>query len=159
MQEGKKDNMSSETFYYSELFKKISNQQKILLNKGMTELGTTYLQSLVILRIRAVKDQFGEDREVSQKDLEEYLWLRASTVTGILARMEENGFIVRKKSAKDSRANQIDTTEKGEAFVTPFFSVLEGVENRMTKGMSEAEKHQLKNLLQRVAENMEEDKI
>ena len=41
--------MTEDTFYYSELFKKIANEQKVQLNKGTSEQGITNVQSLVIL--------------------------------------------------------------------------------------------------------------
>ncbi len=145
-----------EQFYYTELFKKIANDQKVLLNKGTWEQGITYVQSLVILFLLNRRRQYGAEREVSQKDVEAYLSLRGSTVTHILNRMEESGTIVRRKSARDSRFNHLVLTEKGEKFEPQFFQVLDQVEQLMTAGMSEEEKTLLKSLLQRVLSNLEE---
>ena len=150
--------MGDEKFYYSEFFKKIANDQKVLLNKGMCEYDTTYVQSLVMLRLYLLHKYYGPDYEVTQKDIEKYLLLKASTVTHVLCRMEESGCIARVKSAKDSRANCITLTKKGESYLPLFFNVLDDVESQMTEGMTEAEKLQLKNLLQRVLENLERHK-
>lgn len=150
--------MGDEKFYYSEFFKKIANDQKVLMNKGMCEYEITYVQSLVILHLFFERRRYGADHEVFQKDIENYLSLRASTVTHILGRMEESGCITRKRSVKDSRANCIILTEKGEQYLPLFFNVLDTVEDRMTEGMTEAERHQLKNLLRRVLENLERHK-
>lgn len=151
MEEGK--------FYYSDLFKKIANRQKILLNEKMSEGKITYVQSLVILYLLHVRDTAGEDYAVSQKAIENYLSLKGSTVTYILKRMEDNGFITREKSETDSRMNCICPTEKGISYVPLFFSILDGVEDLMTKGMNESEKELLRSLLQKVLTNLEHEHI
>ena len=79
--------MSNETFYYSDFFKKIANEQKVLLNKATMEHGMTYVQSLVVLYILDAEKKMGPEHEVNQKDVERYLSLKSSTVTHILTRM------------------------------------------------------------------------
>lgn len=142
-----------EVFYYSALFKKIANQQKVLLNKGTGEHGITYVQSLVILFLESMQE--GNGQEVTQKDVERYLSLRGSTVTHILDRMEERGLLTRERSKKDSRANVLNLTEKGFSAVPMFFQVLDGVESKMTEGMSKEEREQLRHLLEKVQSNIE----
>lgn len=142
--------------YYSDLFKKIANEQKVLLNKETGKHGTTYVQSLVILYLLHIKEQFGPEHEISQKDIEQYLSLKSPTVTHILCRMEENQLIIREKSKKDSRVKHLSVTEKGIEQVPAFFEVLDNLQNKMTKGMCEEEKSQLKTLLTKVLSNLEE---
>ncbi|WP_130861141.1 MarR family winged helix-turn-helix transcriptional regulator [Bacilliculturomica massiliensis] len=150
--------MKDERFYYSEVFKKIANGQNALMNNGMWKHGITYVQSMVILHLYLLRMNNGPEHEVTQKELEKYLSLRGSTVALILDRMEENGCIIRKKSTKDSRANQILLTEKGETFLPLFFKRLDEVERLMTEGLSEEEQLLLKNLLIRVWGNLEKHK-
>lgn len=150
--------MGDEKFYYTEFFKKIANGQKMLLNEGMSEYGITYVQSLVILRLCYLSQQFGTDYEVTQKDIENQLSLRAPTVTRILSRMEENGCIEKTRSSKDSRAKRIILTEKGQRYYPLFFGVLDQVEAQMTQGMTQEERLQLKGLLERVLKNIENHK-
>lgn len=150
--------MNENAFYYSDLFKKIANEQKILLNNSMTEQGMTYVQSLVILYLLDTQKHSGAEHEVSQRDLERYLSLKGPTVTNILNRMEENGFIVRTRSERDSRVNRIQPTELGMALIPNFYNVLNHVESIMTNGMTEGEQMQLKLLLQKVLTNLEDNK-
>ena len=151
--------MTEDTFYYSGLFKKIANEQKVQLNKGTSEQGITYVQSLVILYLLDNSKNTEAGFEVTQRDLEKYLSLKGSTVTKLLNRMEENGFITRTKSKKDSRANAIYPTELGLSYVPCFYEALHRVESTMTKGMNESERALLKNLLKRVLANLEDNKI
>ena len=149
--------MGESNFYYSDLYKRIANQQKVLLNKEMVKHGVTYVQSLVVLFVLDQEEQFGPEHEVTQKDVEHYLGLRSSTVTHILARAEENGLITREKSLRDSRAKHLSITPKGQKLVPIFFDVLDSIENKMTEGMSEEERQLLKRLLSQVASNLPDE--
>lgn len=150
--------MSNKTFYYSDLFKKIANEQKVLLNKATTEHGMTYVQSLVVFFILETERKQGSGYEVNQKDVERYLSLKSSTITHIIIRMEKNGFLTRVRSLHDSRVNHLSVTEKGKSLVPLFFQALDNVESKMTEGMTGTEKEQLKQLLQKVAFNLIEKK-
>lgn len=144
------------TTYYSDLFKKIANGQKAMLNHGVAQNNITYVQSLVLLYLDERRQQQGMEYQVSQKDVENYLSLKGSTITHLLSRMEENQLIRREKSQKDSRSNRLLLTEKGDSFVPVFYQVLDNVEHLMTAGFSEEEKATLMSLLQRVLENMKQ---
>ncbi len=145
--------MEQDKFYYSEYFKKISNGQKMLLDQCLAEYGITYAQSLVILYLFEAQDM----HKVSQKDIEKYLSLKGSTVTHILNRMEENEFVYRQKSKEDNRVNHLFLTQKGITYYPLFFKALDAMEKRMTQGLSAGEKEQLKRLLLKVLENLEEN--
>ena len=145
--------------FITELFKKIANNQKVLLNQGTLTEGITYVQSMILLYLDDTIKHHGEDFEISQKDVEHTLSLRSSTVTEILNRMEAGGYLRREKSLKDSRSNRLCLTDKAEAFVPVFFDILEDVENQMTGGMDESDKKKLKELLQKVADNLKRMKL
>lgn len=148
--------MQGDIFYYTEAFKKIANRQKVLLNLGTSEYGVTYTQSMVILFLFETQKFYGDDHEISQKDVENYLYVKGSTVTRLLARMEENGLITREKSQRDSRSNCLHLTEKGKSCHKLFFGVLDNIEEMMTKGLTEPERAQLQILLQKVLANINE---
>lgn len=148
--------MQGDIFYYTEFFKKIANRQKVLLNLGTSEYGVTYTQSMVILFLFETQKFYGDDHEISQKDVENYLYVKGSTVTRLLARMEENGLITREKSQRDSRSNCLHLTEKGNSCQKLFFGVLDNIEEMMTKGLTASEKEQLQMLLQKVLANINE---
>lgn len=148
--------MQGDNFYYTEVFKKIANRQKVLLNLGTSEYGVTYTQSMVILFLFETQKFHGDDHEINQKDVENYLYVKASTVTRLLARMEENGLITREKSQRDNRSNCLHLTEKGESCHKLFFGVLDNIEEMMTKGLTTSEKEQLQILLQKVLANINE---
>lgn len=64
---------------------------------------------LLILKFLNDNDQF----KSTMKELKNYLSLNASTVTGIISRLETKGFIARLPSVKDRREIPITLTSKG----------------------------------------------
>lgn len=51
-------------------------------------------------------------KEVTQRDIQQAMLLTHQTVTGVLARLEEKGFIVCRRSERDKRCKCITVTEK-----------------------------------------------
>lgn len=127
-----------------------------MLNLRTSEYGVTYTQSMVILFLFETQKFHGDDHEISQKNVENHLYIKGSTVTRLLARMEENGLIPLEKSQRDSRSNCLHLTEKGESCHKLFFGVLDNIEEMMTKGLTTSEKKHLQMLLQKVLANINE---
>jgi len=72
------------------------------------ELGVSIPQLLIL--------QFLSDREdykANSKDIKEYINLNASTVTGIIGRLESKGLIAKLPNPKDRRVTYITLTAKG----------------------------------------------
>ena len=94
------------------------------------------------------------DRETSQRDLERALHLKASTVNGIVGRLEEKGYIVK---SYDGRIRLVNLTETGRSKVGDFRAALEETERRFTAGLTDQELKQLQTLLERIAANLENE--
>ena len=56
-----------------------------------------------------------ENRDVYQRDVEQWFHISRSSVTAILQGMEQDGFITRSAVAKDARLKRLIATEKGRA--------------------------------------------
>ncbi|MDR1901567.1 MAG: MarR family transcriptional regulator, partial [Treponema sp.] len=96
---------------------------------------------------------FNQDRTINQRDIENEFNIKNPTVTGILDRLEKNGFINREISRKDSRHKVIRVTKKSKKLSAELVEKGEDIEDRLTQGFSPEEKHQLLALLQRVLQN------
>ena len=111
------------------------------------------------LRAMGVMNRLREEKGfVLQRDVEERLCVNRSSVCSILNAIEEKGYIERRSSERDARANVISFTPKAEALNKNAIRQVTEAEKLLTEGMTEAEKLQLKNLLQRVLENLERHK-
>lgn len=52
-----------------------------------------------------------QDRDIYQRDIEKYLGLRRSTVSGVLQTMEKNNFIIKSNNEFDARIKKIVLTD------------------------------------------------
>ncbi len=94
---------------------------------------------------------------VTQRELEGELGLRPSTVNGIVDRLEEKGYVVRRPSPRDARCRLISATEEGRRMADTFLSALDGADRAFEADLSEAEQSQLRDMLCRIIANLENE--
>ena len=92
----------------------------------------------------------------SQKDLAETFFIESCTLSSVLANMEENGFIERKRNKNDRRSYTIYTTSKGQQVLEIIRSQFEKSIDTALAGFSVEEAVQLHDYLSRVADNLKE---
>lgn len=97
------------------------------------------------------------EQEASQRDLERKLRLKPSTVNGIVDRLEAKGYVARRTSPQDGRVRLVCLTDAGRSKVQDFHAIVEETERRFTAGLSGQEREQLKALLYRIIENLENE--
>ncbi|MEM8517283.1 MarR family winged helix-turn-helix transcriptional regulator [Janthinobacterium sp. CAN_S7] len=73
------------------------------------------------------------------KDLGRALQLKNSAVTGLVARMEENGLIIRGQCALDARAGALRLSPKGADVLRAALPLLDSLNTQLQAGFSEAE--------------------
>ena len=73
----------------------------------LEELGITYTQYITMMVM-------WEYKELRVKEIGEHLYLDSGTLTAVLKKLEEKGFVTRKRSDKDERGLVVTVTEKGE---------------------------------------------
>ena len=105
--------------------------------------------------IRYLAQRKSED--VFQKDLEEFFSVRRSTMSNIILRMEQKGFLIRKPVSCDRRLKKLELTEKGENLHAMMESIVFQTEEKLTLGFSEEEKETLFRLLEKLRQNLESD--
>ena len=97
------------------------------------------------------------EQEASQRDLERKLRLKPSTVNGIVDRLEAKGYVSRRASPQDGHVRLVSLTEAGRSKVQDFHVIVEETERRFTASLSEQERGQLRKLLSRIIENLENE--
>lgn len=93
------------------------------------------------------------DRDIFQKDLEEQLNVRRSTISKVLQIMEEKELIRREQVARDGRLKKIVLTEQSMERVGLWRERSRQIESRLTKGFSEEELEQFCYLLNKAKHN------
>ncbi len=96
---------------------------------------------------------------LNQKQLQQHLAVKPSTVNGIVDRLVEKGMLTRTPGEKDGRCRILRLTEAGQRFYDDFESITRQIEDLIHRGMDPQETETLRRLLLRAADNLtsEED--
>lgn len=113
----------------------LSNQVKHYLHQAAEVEGISGSQSRILHYI----SEFSRKSEVYQKDVEEFFYLRRSTVTQTLQTMEKNGLIKRSSVARDARLKKLELTEAGQALEAKIHTSVMQMEQRLRDCLSEEE--------------------
>ena len=124
------------------MFKQINNIYEKEFNNLLQGIGITSSQCAVLDYLLGSSKEF-----VNQKDIEKALSLKNPTVTGILKRLDEKGFILAVPSNQDKRCKNIYPTEKA-------YDIQKKIDRRLTIGMSKKEIAALEKMLDRVLYNI-----
>ncbi|HEY0963920.1 MAG TPA: MarR family transcriptional regulator [Pseudomonadales bacterium] len=91
---------------------------------------------------------------IQQKDLAEQMDITAITLTGLLDRMERDGWVERRADPVDRRAKRVYLTEKVAPVTKELRALAREVRKTALQGLSDSEQQVLMNLLQRVRANL-----
>ena len=93
------------------------------------------------------------DKVFRQRDIERALNYSNPTVTGLINRLEQKGFIVRRIDPEDSRARIISLTDKALQIIEEIYESICQTEQMLLEGFSEEEVELLQPLMSRIAKN------
>ncbi len=96
------------------------------------------------------------DKDVFQKDLEEQMNVRRSTVSKVLQIMEGKELIRRERVAHDGRLKKIVLTQNALEGIENFKKNSRRAESRLTRGFTEEELNQFYYLLHKAKKNFED---
>ncbi|MBR3381567.1 MAG: MarR family transcriptional regulator [Clostridia bacterium] len=91
-----------------------------LYKPKLDELGLTYTQYITMMVL-------WERERLTVRELGERLFLDSGTLTPLLKKLEQKGFITRERSAEDERALDVRLTEEGRGLRAAALSVPESV--------------------------------
>ena len=110
----------------------------------------TSIQGLVL-------DYLFRNREADafQKDLEEYLEIKGSSVTSILDNLEKNGYVRREAVDYDGRLKKLAITEKAYAIEEDIVERVNGYMYSLFRGIPEEEREVFYSVLCKMIDNMQ----
>lgn len=94
------------------------------------------------------------ERPPSQRELAEHLSITPAAMTGILKRLEQDGYVER-CAARDTRYKEITITERGREIVAMSREAFHEVDREMLSGFTDGELSGLSDMLARICENLE----
>ena len=89
----------------------------------------------------------------SQKALADHIGITPAAMTGVLKRLEKNGYIVRKHGS-DSRYNEIEITEKGNSIVKNTMETFDRVDKSLFYDFTEEELQGYISFLNKIKNNI-----
>ncbi len=133
------------------LFKQINNNYEKELNRRLRMLGLTSSQCEVLDYL------FTSNKEaVTQHDIERALSLKNPTVTGLLKRLDEKGFILVVPDEDDKRCKNVFLTEKAYDIQRRMEEERKEMDKMLTLGMTRREVDALNKMLEKVLYNTAE---
>ena len=105
---------------------------------------------------RVVMSHLAVRGSMGQLEIVELTRLKPPTVSTLLHRMEEEGYITRVTDDKDKRAIRVALSDKGKAFDREHLRRLSNNDQQAVKGLSEDEQKTLESLLLRMRDNLKE---
>jgi DNA-binding MarR family transcriptional regulator len=90
----------------------------------------------------------------TQSELADRLHVRPATITKMLQRMAEAGFVERRRDSRDQRVVRVYLADAGRAVLERVRQVWEQMEQEVLEGFDQAEHHQLRGFLLRIRENL-----
>ena len=133
------------------LFKQINTIYEKEFNNRLKKLGITASQCAVLDYLFNTSEE-----EITQKDIEKALNLKNPTVTGLLKRLDEKGFVLVVPSNKDKRCKNVFLTEKAYDIQRRMELNRKKIDKMLTLGMNKKEVAALEKMLKRVLYNVEE---
>ena len=120
-------------------------------NKHLSKYNITSSQQEILFYLG-----FHEGEPIHQREIEKWFRLKNPTVTGILNRLEEKGFIVRKTKENDKRFRMIELTEKSRCLMQEMCEEMWQMDDKIYSCMTAEERSQLSGLLERILNSLSE---
>lgn len=141
---------AAEHRHFSYMMKMIVDRMDTLFQQKMGPLPVTAPQCRLLMYL----DSRG-GAAVSQRELERYLGVSHTTVKGLLARLEEKGYVrTAFDNAADARVKNAYLTDKYHRSHADARAIIESFETEIARGLSEQEQESMKKLLARIYENV-----
>lgn len=130
------------------LIKVINDNLLRVINRYMSDYDLTFQQFQIIEYIMK------QEKDVSQKEIENYLNVAHPTVVGLLKRMEVKNFIVCRTNPENKRVKNVFLTNQAFDIMQKFSQQKKLMENELLKGISGSQKDELIKSLQIVFKNI-----
>lgn len=137
--------------YLGRKIQRISHKIKRQIDHKNQSIGISATQARIIGFIR----NESLHKDIFQKDLEEYLELRPSSVTSTLQNLEKLGYIKRIPLENDQRLKKLVLTKKAITLDDQIFENINSIEEDSFSNLSQNEKEELSRLLDIILKNVE----
>lgn len=116
-------------------------------------------QDLTMAQVGALMElYFSPEKQLSLKELEKLLHVAQSTSAGIVARLEQKGFVEGFGSPEDKRIKMVRLTSAGKECCLTAYQKMKEADAALLHGLTDTEKSIFISLLQKVCDTLESQK-
>lgn len=133
------------------ILKIVSNYMEKDMNNCLSDYNITRSQMGILIYIQVAECK---NIEANQVDIEKEFNLKNPTVTGLINRLEEKGYIKRVRSDKDKRYNKLELTESGREILNKGKRKAQENEEKLLKILTDDEIKELKRILTKIVNNI-----
>ena len=90
----------------------------------------------------------------THSQLAKHLEVTPATITNMVKRMEQGGFVIRRRDTEDERVSRVYLTKAGQAIIESIKTKMNYINDRTFADFSEAEQAQMRDFLLRVLANL-----
>ena len=126
---------------------KTDRMHKHLLDSGVSKIGLHRTQHRVLMHIAR------HGKLLSQKSLAEHIGITPAAITGVLKKLEKDGYIERVQG-DDNRYNEVKVTELGKKIVEDSFKIFSQLDTSLFEGFSDAELDGYISCLEKIQKNI-----
>ena len=120
---------------------------KHLIDSNVSKIGLHRTQHRVLIHIAR------HEKMLSQKSLAEHIGITPPAMTGILKKLEQDGYIKRVQG-DDNRYNEVEVTELGKKVVDDSFSMFSRLDKTLFEGFSDSELDLYSHCLEKIQDNI-----
>lgn len=140
-----------EQFKIGKILKIVNNYMDKDINNCLSDYNITRSQMGILIYIQVAECK---NIEANQVDIEKEFNLKNPTVTGLINRLEEKGYIKRVRSDKDKRYNKLELTESGREILNKGKRKAQENEEKLLKILTDDEIKELKRILTKIVNNI-----
>ena len=96
------------------------HRMRMVMDRSLRQYGVTPVQCRALMYLHR------QPEPVTQRQLEQYMAVKPSTINGIVGRLEEKGLLTRDACQQDARCRVLRLTEEGRRFRSDFIRVEHG---------------------------------
>lgn len=134
----------------------IKGLQNKIARRAFQEIKLNCDNTVSIIQMKVMVFLFeNRDKVIFQKDIEKYLGLRRSTVSGILQTMEKNELIKRFDSECDARSKKIVITKKAKQLHEQGKIAFDNLNKKIVEGIRQEKLDVFLDVLNKMKENLE----
>ncbi|RKD25831.1 MarR family transcriptional regulator [Ammoniphilus oxalaticus] len=138
----------------------VEDEIREYLRRLCAQMRKNYAETLRVYQIHVGQEhalcQLWMEEGITQLELSQRMEIEPPTATNMLRKLEEYGWVYRKRDPQDGRVSRVYLTDEGRALQKPVQDVWKQQQEKLLDGISSEEKLILRRLMRQMMNNLED---